>query len=139
MDLQTAKRLFVWGSACVDRETTGTPEEEQLRELAREILTESFVISEDGLTICDAEQRIVERILDTPADDDNLDPWAILDEMTEHLWGCFDIIDAPASVLDAIGVDVGATYHDAVLYSAVSWLSEYGGMFGIRAKTGHNG
>jgi hypothetical protein len=61
-----------------------------------------------------------------PPDDQDLDYSEMLDALGEHLWGCHDMIEAPESALEMIGVEPGATYHEAVLERALDWLSEEG-------------
>ena len=47
----------------------------------------------------------------------------ILDALGEHLWGCHEVIDAPASTLNVIGCNLGTTYHEAVLHRALTVIN----------------
>jgi hypothetical protein len=58
-----------------------------------------------------------------PPVDDNLYYIGILDALGEHLWGCHDVIDAPASTLNVIGCNLGTTYHEAVLHRALTVIN----------------
>ena len=57
-----------------------------------------------------------------PADED-LYYIGILDALGEHLWGCHEVIDAPASTLNVIGCKLGTTYHEAVLHRALTVIN----------------
>ncbi|SRR6266571_7160343 len=59
---------------------------------------------------------------------DEDDPSERLDAIGEWLWGCHDRIKLPRRVLDVIGLEPGATFHEAVLMRALSGLLD-GGMF----------
>ena len=52
--------------------------------------------------------------------DENLYYTGILDALGEHLWGCHEVIDAPASALNVIGCNLGTTYHEAALHHALT-------------------
>jgi hypothetical protein len=56
-------------------------------------------------------------------DDDNSEH---LDAIGEDLWGCHDVIDVPASVLDAVGHKLGATYHAVVLDRKLTQILDMG-------------
>ena len=58
--------------------------------------------------------------------DEVVDPSEELDRLGELLWGCHDVIRVRRSALEAIGLEPGATYHEAVLWLQVTWLSEHG-------------
>jgi hypothetical protein len=58
-----------------------------------------------------------------PAVDESLYYSGILDALGEHLWGCHDVIDAPASALSVIGCNLGTTYHEAVLHRALAVIN----------------
>jgi hypothetical protein len=105
MDQDTAKRLFVWG----------------LTWLEREVDNPDFS-AEDYEALLATMPNAPEDL----GDPDDLHPAEFLDQVAEHLWGCFDVIDAPASSLDVIGCKPGITYHDAILDRSVAWLSEQG-------------
>jgi hypothetical protein len=82
----------------------------------------------------EAKQRFVyylRKVLD--GDDEVVDPSAELHRLGELLWGCHDIIEAPASALDAIGCDPGTTYHDAVLHRALANVLDLQGLEGQEA------
>jgi hypothetical protein len=58
-----------------------------------------------------------------PPVDESLYYSGILDALGEHLWGCHDVIDAPASALNVIGCNLGTTYHEAVLHRALTVIN----------------
>jgi hypothetical protein len=58
-----------------------------------------------------------------PPIEDNLYYIGILDALGEHLWGCHDVIDAPASTLNVIDCNLGTTYHEAVLHRALTVIN----------------
>jgi hypothetical protein len=60
---------------------------------------------------------------DQPAVDESLYYSGILDALGEHLWGCHEVIDAPASALDVIGCNPGTTYHEAVLHRTLTVIN----------------
>jgi hypothetical protein len=60
---------------------------------------------------------------DPPPVDENLYYIGILDALGEHLGGCHDVIDAPASALTVIGCNLGTTYHEAVLHRALTVIN----------------
>jgi hypothetical protein len=65
---------------------------------------------------------LVDHAEQPPADED-LYYSGILDALGEHLWGCHEVIDAPASTLNVIGCNLGTTYHEAVLHRALTVIN----------------
>jgi hypothetical protein len=64
--------------------------------------------------VSDAEQALIE---------ENLYYTGILDALGDHLWGCHEVIDAPASALNVIGCNPGTTYHEAVLHHTLTLIN----------------
>jgi hypothetical protein len=58
-----------------------------------------------------------------PPVDESLYYSGILDALGEHLWGCHEVIDAPASTLNVIGCNLGTTYHEAVLHRTLTIIN----------------
>jgi hypothetical protein len=74
-------------------------------------------------TLLDPHQVELNGLVDyvaRPPDDHELYYSGILDALGEHLWGCHEVIDAPASALDVIGCNPGTTYHEAVLHRTLT-------------------
>lgn len=65
--------------------------------------------------------------------DEVVDPSEELDRLSEWLWSCHDVIDAPTSALDAIGLESGATYHQAAWQRSVSRILEFEALEGKAA------
>jgi hypothetical protein len=95
MEQATAKRLFI--STLTRLDALLDPHQTGLHELASE-----------------AEQPLI---------DENLYYSGILDVLGEHLWGCHEVMDAPASMLNVIGCNPGTTYHEAVLHRALTVIT----------------
>jgi hypothetical protein len=77
-------------------------------------------------TLLDPVQTELSGLVDhaePPSVDENLYYIGILDALGEHLWGCHEVIDAPASTLNVIGCNLGTTYHEAVLYRALTVIN----------------
>jgi hypothetical protein len=95
MEQATAKRLYMGTLTRLD------------------VLLDPHQTEINGL-VSDAEQPLVE---------ENLYYSGILDALGEYLWGCHDVIDAPASTLNVIGCNLGTTYHEAVLHRALTVIN----------------
>jgi hypothetical protein len=61
--------------------------------------------------------------VEQPPGDQELYYSGILDALGEHLWGCHEVIDAPASALNVIGCNLGTTYHEAVLHRTLTVIT----------------
>jgi hypothetical protein len=76
--------------------------------------------------LLDPHQTELNRLVDhaePPPVDEHLYYIGVLDALGEHLWGCHDVIDAPASTLNVIGCNLGTTYHEAVLHRALTLIN----------------
>ena len=71
--------------------------------------------------VSDAEQPLSDT--EQPLIEENLYYIGILDALGEYLWGCHEVIDAPASTLNLIGCNLGTTYHEAVLHRALTEIN----------------
>jgi hypothetical protein len=77
-------------------------------------------------TLLDPHQVELNGLVDyvaRPPDDHELYYSGILEALGEHLWGCHEVIDAPASALDVIGCNPGTTYHEAVLHRTLTVIT----------------
>jgi hypothetical protein len=77
-------------------------------------------------TLLDPHQVELNGLVDyvaRPPDDHELYYSGILEALGEHLWGCHEVIDAPASALDVIGCNPGTTYHEAVLHRTLTIIT----------------
>jgi hypothetical protein len=107
MDQQTAKRLFVWGLAWLEHE---------------------YDDPDFGHEEFDAFLATMPTAPEDLGEPDHLNASDFLDAVGEHLWGCHEVIEAPASALEMImgGVEPGVTYQDAVRLWALSNILDSG-------------
>jgi hypothetical protein len=77
-------------------------------------------------TLLDPHQVELNGLVDyvaRPPHDHELYYSGILEALGEHLWGCHEVIDAPASALNVIGCNLGTTYHEAVLHRTLTIIN----------------
>ena len=151
MTRTTAKRLFVSALEHLDERITNNDKTEDLFKLLEELVEADDPLykyaspHEQALSLGEVLEameavahenpdecregiealRLLREDPEAPEDRD-LDPSAIMDEVGEHLWGCHDVINAPASAIDVIGLEAGATFHEAVLYRALAKILDSG-------------
>jgi hypothetical protein len=77
-------------------------------------------------TLLDPHQAGLNGLVDhveQPPGDEDLYYSGILDALGEHLWGCHEVIDVPASTLNVIGCNLGTTHHEAVIHRALTEIN----------------